>query len=499
MNAPARPVRGPDADDVATERPRADSRRTRWLLLALLTTGVCVELVLRSDMGGMAGAGTILALAVVLLVSGEVTNRPAQVLLGLAPLMAVFLVVRASEWLLVLNAMAALGLLGVAALLARRGDLLDLAVSRLVARAVTLVPGAVYSPLRLMDRLAVLAPLAPGNRDQLRSVMRGVGLAVPLLAVLGLLLASADAVFASFFSLPLDPGPWLGDAVGVMFGIWVGCALLWAAVGGGDGELDPSDEGALGRPLGATEVTVVLGGLVGVYGLFAVAQLVAARAGDTYILETTGLTAAEHARSGFFQLLWAAGITLVVLLGIHRLAGREVAARRSVAVLNGAAAALTMAVVAVAISRLGLYEDAFGLTMLRVLSTIFAWWLGVVFVAVGIYLVVPWRRTWWPAAVAATGLATLVVVNLMNPERVVAEHNIARTLDGRPVDVAYLAELSDDAVPVLAASLDELPVELRDDVEAVICDTWRPAYADEWFAANRAERAAAKVRDEICV
>ena len=48
----------------------------------------------------------------------------------------------------------------------------------------------------------------------------------------------------------------------------------------------------------------------------------AAVGGDGRVQSTTGLTYAEYARSGFFQLLWAAGITLVVLLGIRALTRR---------------------------------------------------------------------------------------------------------------------------------------------------------------------------------
>ena len=64
---------------------------------------------------------------------------------------------------------------------------------------------------------------------------------------------------------------------------------------------------------------MVLSGLALLYGLFAVAQLVASTGGDDRVQDTTGLTYAEYARNGFFQLLWAAAITIVVLLGLRAL------------------------------------------------------------------------------------------------------------------------------------------------------------------------------------
>ena len=70
------------------------------------------------------------------------------------------------------------------------------------------------------------------------------------------------------------------------------------------------------------EAGVVLGALCALYAAFVAAQLVGVSSGSRHILESQGLTYAEYAREGFFQLLWAAAITVVVLLCVRACTGR---------------------------------------------------------------------------------------------------------------------------------------------------------------------------------
>jgi hypothetical protein len=103
-------------------------------------------------------------------------------------------------------------------------------------------------------------------------------------------------------------------------------------------------------------------------------------------------------------------------------------------------------IVTSAVRRLFVYEDAFGLTMLRLFSTVFAVWVGAVFVLLGARLLgVGGQRRWLLGASTALGLALLLVLNVADVEAVVARRNVARA----DFDPAHAAQLSDDAVPVL--------------------------------------------------
>jgi hypothetical protein len=77
------------------------------------------------------------------------------------------------------------------------------------------------------------------------------------------------------------------------------------------------------RPLASVEATVVLVTLDALFASFAAAQLVAVSSGGRRVIETAGLTYAEYARTGFFQLLAVAAITLTALMTLWGLADRE--------------------------------------------------------------------------------------------------------------------------------------------------------------------------------
>lgn len=481
--------------DVPPPAPPDPRRRraARWLLVAVLVTGVATDLVLRSRIDGIAGTVTALGLVAVVLLGVRVSNRQAVALLLAAGVVAALLPLRRSPWLVPLDVLAVAGLLLLGASLARTGSLLDLRLATIVRRWEHVLLAGVEAPGLLLERLALALPVSSTRaRDGLGGLARGLGLALPVVVVLATLLASADAVFASMVTVPGDPGSWLGHVVLTAAGVWAACAVLWFALQEAQPAAPPS-----GRRLGVVEAVVVLGSLVALYSLFVASQVVADVGGEDYVLRTTGLTAAEHARSGFFQLLWAAGLTLAVLLGIHRAAGRPEHGRRVLAGLHGAAVVLTMAVVGVAVRRLGLYQDAYGLTMLRFVCTVVAWWLGGVMALTGIYVVVPWRRAWLPAAVGASAVVVLVGVNLFDPERHVVEHNLARAADGQAVDVGYLVGLSDDAVPALVEGSRTAPPAVRREIVDRLCAGSADPDGEPWYAfsrsAERAERAVASL------
>jgi hypothetical protein len=68
------------------------------------------------------------------------------------------------------------------------------------------------------------------------------------------------------------------------------------------------------------------------------------------------------------------------------------------------------------------------------------------------------RGGWLPQATLATGIAMLLGLAVLNPDRFVADRNIDRFERGERLDVRYLRELSTDAVPALY----RLPERVRD-------------------------------------
>jgi hypothetical protein len=220
-------------------------------------------------------------------------------------------------------------------------------------------------------------------------------------------------------------------------------------------------------------------------------------AGNT--LRAAGVTYSEYARSGFFQLLWVAGITLVLLVIFSRITAlNQPSSRRAFVTLSEVAIVLTLLVVAVASMRLSLYESAYGFTMLRLYSHLFAGWTAVVFLLLAADLGgILRRRRWFVGATAITALSLLMALNVANPEAVVARLNIDHAATTGKLDPQYLAELSGDAVPTLLESRSQLSQAMWTQIQDAVCKGPR-VYSAAPAAFNWAEAAAAAARHKGC-
>lgn len=464
-------------------KERSLPQLTLATFVGLGLVGVLTDLALRTGLASVAGCLAVIALAIVLLRSGSVQGWLGRSALGLAVLLSLWLPVRSSPWLIAPNVMAIIGLVTVAVM-----------VERLDGWAITLprifgllprLAHAVFGPV------AVVKSLFAGGRGlsdgRGGSLLRGVAIAVLPVSILVALLASADAVFASLFSFTDDGGQLLGHVfVAGLVAVMTAGLLVVAHV-----EPSTIGEGGHRRWLGGVESTVLLASMVVVYGAFVVTQVVTALGGAAHVLETAGLTQAEYARSGFFQMLAAAAMTLALLFIVQTYgdASDPRAALRQ-RVLSVLCSLLTIAVVGVSISRLGLYADAFGLTMLRLYSTIFAGFVGVVFILFIIDLLVDarrepgssgasgvGRRAWFLPAVGLVAWGLLMGLNGSSPEKIVSDRNLEHRTTHGEFDVLYATRLSADAVPTLFAALEDGAIlNSGFDLKVGLCDRW--AYSD---------------------
>lgn len=471
--------------DVTDVTP-ADGR----VVVAVVAAAVGTDLALRSGVTGAAGALLPAVVVAGLLGSGRVPNRRAWPVLVLAPLFGLWLSVRTSPWLLPLDVLTVGGLLALGASLAREGDPADLSIPNLCGRALHTLVHGVLSPAFLLRGLS--RRRLPVNSTG--AIIRGSILAAPLVCLLGLLLGSADPVFASFFRLPTDTADLFAHLVFLGMGAFGAAALLRMASAAA---FDLPEGGP--RPMGPVEAMTVLAALVILFAAFTVTQVVAAVGGAAYVDRTAGLSYATYARSGFFQLQAVAAITLAVLLALRATTKLETAAARMrFLLLSQAAVALTLVIVAGAVRRLWLYEQAYGLTMLRLCSTLFALWIGAVFLLLAASLAgLGRRRAWLAPAAAGLALAGLLLSNAANPEAIVVRRNVDRFGSSPELDGHYLVGLSDDAVPELMRSLPRLHPGTADFVREVVCLGDRRTEGGLW-AYNASRDAAAEARRAGC-
>jgi hypothetical protein len=266
-----------------------------------------------------------------------------------------------------------------------------------------------------------------------------------VLLVIGGLLASGDAAFAWFVG-SLLVWSWLGHVVVAGFMAVVASIVALSAA-----RSTPEPAGDVFGPRLRVEALAATWAVAVVLTVWCGLQLVIARGGAAAALDEQGLTAAEYAREGFFQLVAVAAVSLTVLNLGHRLARAELRpdrAQRVPAVVIG----LTLGVlIIVTFSRLAYYVDAFGVTMLRFSVATFLSWLAVMTaLSVARSLGAGQGRNWLPTAAVLSLAAFAVAYGTINPEALVASTNLGRAETVDDLDTRYLAMLSSDARPTVA-------------------------------------------------
>lgn len=475
-----------------TSSARADTHRpaNRGTAIAIVAGAVGTDLAMWSGRAGIGWAigSTTAALAIAL--AARPTRRGALVLLAAVPVLGALCVVRASPWVVVPNVIAINGCLLLAATSASRGREFDLSLPRLLVRVCCLIEELVASFPWLRGVFPSREHGTPPPPDRHSRVI-GLVLAVPVVITLAALLASADPVFASFFDLGLDAEKIAGHATFLVGGAWAMMALLRAAAATEDEhESTAHPSAAIGN--------VVLAAITVVFGLFAASRLLALTGTAEHIAETRGLTWAEHARSGFFQLLAVAAITLAVLLFVRGWStsrdDRQHKVMQRLALID---VVLVIGIVVDAVYRLVGYENAYGLTVLRLYSMCFAIWIAVVFLIVGGSFLGSYDgRKWLTPMILTTALGALLTMNAINPEAVVAERNMTGPTKAGETDAYYLAnDLDSDARPTIDRFLAELPAADQDIVRIEGCGD---AAERPWYEFNLADRTGDRIERAWC-
>jgi Domain of unknown function (DUF4153) len=370
--------------------------------------------------------------------------------------LAIPVALRGDRTLVVLDILGSLALAAASVALFRGLHLAD----RPLGRVVVLVGGVLAAAFGGTTRVARDAvrdlPYGSLRRGLGRwaGVLRGLVLAIPLVLIFIALFSAADAVFAHWVERltgwDLDLGGFVGRTLLGLGIAWLTAGLLAFTVS--TPERSPEDALVAAwtkRPrIGSTEAMTVVLTLDLLFAAF-VALQGAYLFGGLDTLAISGLTYAEYARRGFFELLAVAALVGGLVLSAETLVRERTAAYRSALI---GLVALTLIVLASAFLRLRLYQDAFGWSELRfyVMAAIF--WLAVgAVLAVGSILTdrSAWLLHWMLAVSVAFGIA----FNVIGPVRYVADRNVDREFAGEELDVGYLVGLGSDAVPSILRSM----------------------------------------------
>ncbi len=330
--------------------------------------------------------------------------------------------------------------------------------------------------------------------------LRGILIAIPIVAVFSALLASADAAFSSqlqdilnFLSIENLP-QYIFRMVYILIGAYVLVGvILHASTQSQDAKLAGSEKQAFSPFLGFTEAAIVLGSVAILFAAFVAIQFRYFFGGQANIT-VAGFTYSEYARRGFGELVAVAFFSLLMILGLEAVTRRErTPHRRAFSALSATIVVLVLVMLVSAYQRLVLYETAYGFSRLRTYTHVALVWIGLLLVAV-VVLEILQRQRGFVAAMLVASLGFALSLAVLNVDSLIVKENVERAIQGQELDVQYLASLSSDSIPTLAALYESpsTPVATKDSIGAVLFCHWETdgqRLSTDWrgFTVSRAQ------------
>jgi hypothetical protein len=167
--------------------------------------------------------------------------------------------------------------------------------------------------------------------------------------------------------------------------------------------------------------------------------------GETNIVNT-GFTYAEYARRGFWELLWVAVMSLVVLLASEKYAGVQSKKDKRFMIPALLLIVEVIVVITSAFKRLSLYIDTYGMTELRFYVAGFIILLLVLFILLAVKFIKSKREEFFTFATLLSVVTFLIVINIVNPHAFIIKVNIEQFNQTGKLDADYVGRLSADAV-----------------------------------------------------
>lgn len=315
------------------------------------------------------------------------------------------------------------------------------------------------------------------------AVVRGIVIALPVIAIFASLLSSADPIFEKRFADFIDlfnidnlPEYIFRLVYILIFAYALAGTYLHAAQKSGE---EAGEKKLLSPFLGFTESTIVLGSVTVLFAIFVIIQFQYFFGGQANI-SMEGYTYSEYARKGFGELVAVAFFSLLMLLGLGAITKRENETQRKI--FSGLGVTLVVLVIVMLVSayqRLVLYEFAYGFSRLRTYTHVFMIWLGLLLVAV-VVLEVLHRERSIGLTMVMVALGFVLSLGVMNVDAFIVRQNVQREIQGTgdktftqgrsDLDAQYFLDLSDDAVPALvnAFNNNSLPVNVHEKLGAAL-------------------------------
>jgi hypothetical protein len=483
-------------------------RDARWLWLSALPVAVVSTALTFAARPGINWlASCVGAMTAWLLCAGaadaagfraRIAEPPCVTALGLATLLAGSGAVTAEP---LLNALAVLFILLLAGFVVRlitRADADRESPAALLLSPLTSATQVAAEAARRASEALLLLRAGPRT-----PVLRGGALALPVLAVLFLLLSASDPTLDAWRAAALElVKRFIAPARLTYFALWLAAMLGATGLALQPAERSERSDHARERDgtrpvLVVLERLIVLGSIIVLFALYFGLRL-SEIFGNVGARTDSGVTFAEATHHGFVELTIAATLCAGVIIGLDRLAARGGHETR-VRAFADIVIAQALLLLGSAYHRVALYEAAYGYTAERLGVQIYCWIVGVglVLLAIELHRGISIARLLRRCALAVIG--TFLAISYSNPTSWIVEQNIARHRATGKIDAQYLAHLAGsgcDAVPELIRALPELRVEEAAALHAALVNTSRSlGDSERWYEWNlRRARARSALR-----
>ncbi len=323
------------------------------------------------------------------------------------------------------------------------------------------------------------------SQQKTAQIIRGVAITVPIVILFTALFGSADPMFKEFVArfIPHINPEVIARTILVFVVTMIGTAA-YAYTTFAVPETRNPHSGK--RGLGTIEVSILLGAINALFFAFIAVQMTYFFGGESHVL-AQGLTYAEYARRGFFELIAVAGLTYLILHATEHYIEKNTEHHARAFKMFSTALVLQVALVMVsAFLRLSLYEEAYGFTTLRFYSHIFVVFLGVIFASLLYKIYVEHKNDAFAFRAFLTAIVFLVGINVCNPDVFIAEKNLQRFSNTGKLDAHYLGGLSSDAI---AQKMKVLEIS-TEEMQSIVKDSLKKRYehpdlvAPEWQSWN---------------
>lgn len=366
---------------------------------------------------------------------------------------AVFL--RSNSFLAFFNVIGSVYLLFLAAALFRETDICNFRFLKYFTAPIAFFLEIFGAGANYINRYkgAISTKQETGSKE-LRSVIKGAVMSLPVLAILAWFLYSADLVFQAYANKFLGLFHYrinfeLGFRILIILSVSYLLIGIFSKIIEKNKTETAEEKNTQNKTGGFIESMTVLALVELLFLAFIVIQFYYLFGGKNYVWGIDEyITYSEYAKNGFYELIKVAIVSFLLIYAIANSSKIETLKEKKIFRFLSAALFIEISIILMSsLKRLLLYVDGYGLTFQRFLAFGLLFWIFCVFLFFLWKIFLEKKNSAFIFMAFSLSIAVWLGINIINPDALIAKVNIERFAEGKKIDPHYFSSLSDDAIP----------------------------------------------------